>query len=138
MAPQNCRSRAERFYGFYACLTTENKACRVSAICKMMSLRQTSLLAPAAKRARLSIEIKLPSSEAKDSFTAKLDSLRSILKPPGIKTLDNYGLFCAIFDALESQGNLESAESSSRAGPPDTSALSSTSSTEKSMLQSAG
>ena len=47
----------------------------------MASLRQSSL-APATKRARLSIEIKLPSSVAKDSFTTKLDSLRSILKPP--------------------------------------------------------
>ena len=98
-----------------------------------MRTQQVNSPAPTAKRAWLSFEIKLPSSEAKDSFITKLESLRAVLKLPGVKALDNYGLFCSIFDALEGHGILTS---SNERGPPDT--TNTTCTAEKSMLQSSG
>ena len=57
------------------------------------------------KRVRYTIDVTLPNQEAKDSFKAKLESIRDLLSPQDGPKLDNLALMTALFALAE--GNYE-------------------------------
>ena len=56
------------------------------------------------KRVRFTIDVNLPSMEAKTAFIARLESVRGLLTPPGTRKLDTYGLLQALFTCAEAAG----------------------------------
>ena len=53
------------------------------------------------KRVRFTLDVNLPSAEAKAAFIARLENVRSLLTPPGTRKLDTYGLLQALFTYAE-------------------------------------
>ena len=53
------------------------------------------------KRVRFTLDVNLPSAEAKAAFISRLESVRSLLTPVGTRKLDTYGLMQALFTCAE-------------------------------------
>ena len=52
-------------------------------------------------RVRLSLGVEFDSQAAKSAFSSRLEYIRSLLTPPGLRSLDNHGLLSALFDLVE-------------------------------------
>ena len=52
-------------------------------------------------RVRLSLGVEFDNQAAMSSFSRRLEYVRSLLTPPGLRTLDNQGLLSALFDHVE-------------------------------------
>ena len=52
-------------------------------------------------RVRLSLGVEFDSQAAKSAFSSRLEYIRSLLTPPGLRSLDNHGLLSALFDPVE-------------------------------------
>ena len=52
-------------------------------------------------RVRLSLGVEFDNQAAKSSFSRRLEYVRSLLTPPGLRTLDNQGLLSALFNHVE-------------------------------------
>ena len=52
-------------------------------------------------RVRLSLGVEFDSQAAKSAFSSRLEYIRSLLIPPGLRSLDNHGLLSALFDLVE-------------------------------------
>ena len=52
-------------------------------------------------RVRLSLGVEFDNQAAKSSFSRRLEYVRSLLTPPGLRTLDNQCLLSALFDHVE-------------------------------------
>ena len=51
-------------------------------------------------RVRLSLGVEFGQA-AKSAFSSRLEYIRSLLTPPGLRSLDNHGLLSALFDLVE-------------------------------------
>ena len=58
-------------------------------------------MATGRKRVRFTLDFKFADEQAKDFFTARLQSIREHLTPPGSPQLDNNALMNALFDVAE-------------------------------------
>ena len=52
-------------------------------------------------RVPLSLGVEFDSQAAKSAFSSRLEYIRSLLTPPGLRSLDNHGLLSALFDLVE-------------------------------------
>ena len=55
-------------------------------------------------RVRLSLGVEFDSQAAKSAFSSRLEYIRSLLIPPGLRSLDNHGLLSALFDLVSLPG----------------------------------
>ena len=55
----------------------------------------------ATKRGRYGVDVHFGSTEEEDGFTARLESIRQRMKPPGSRSIDNNSLMNAMFDLVE-------------------------------------
>ena len=53
------------------------------------------------KRVRTTLEVHFGNAEEKEAFALRLQHVRELLTPGGSALLDNYGLMCALFDAVD-------------------------------------
>ena len=53
---------------------------------------------------RFTLYVNLPSAEAKAAFISRLESVRTLLTPPGKRRLDTYGLMQAPFSCAKAMG----------------------------------
>ena len=58
-------------------------------------------MATGRKRVRFYLDVKFANEQAKDSFSARLQSVRERLTPPGAPQLDNNALMSALFDLAD-------------------------------------
>lgn len=61
-------------------------------------------MATGKKRVRFTLDVNLPSAEAKAAFVSRLERVRTLLTPPGTRKLDTYGLMQALFACAEATG----------------------------------
>ena len=52
-------------------------------------------------RVRMSLWVEFDHPAAKAAFNTRLEYIRSLLTPPGLRSLDNHGLLTALFDLVE-------------------------------------
>ena len=64
-----------------------------------MSTGSTSL--PSRKRPRFTLQVPFKSSDEKEAFVRRFEAVSKLLTPAGAPSLDNHGLMCAMFDAVE-------------------------------------
>ena len=55
-------------------------------------------------RVRLSLGVEFDSQAAKSAFLSRLEYIRSLLTPPGLRSLDNHGLLSALFNLVSLPG----------------------------------
>ena len=56
---------------------------------------------PARKRPRFTLQATFPSNEERDAFSRRFEAVCKLLQPVGEPPLDNHGLLCTMFDAME-------------------------------------
>lgn len=58
-------------------------------------------MASGRKRVRFTVDVALPSEDARTAFKDRLSSVRDLLSPPGGPKLDNLALMTALLDLAE-------------------------------------
>ena len=53
------------------------------------------------KRVRYTFDVHFGNAKEKEAFALRLQHVRELLTPGGSALLDNYGLICALFDAVD-------------------------------------
>ena len=53
------------------------------------------------KRPRFTLQATYPTNEEKDAFVRRFEADCKLLQPVGLPPLDNHGLLCFMFDAVE-------------------------------------
>ena len=53
------------------------------------------------KRPRFTLQASFSSFEERDAFVRRFEAVCKLLQPAGAPALDNHGVFCAFFDAVE-------------------------------------
>ena len=70
-------------------------------------------MASGRKRVRFTVDVALPSEEARTAFKDRLSSVRDLLSPPGGPKLDNLALMTALLDLAEASRGHPSADAHS-------------------------
>ena len=68
-------------------------------------------MATGRKHVLFNLDVKFANKQAKDSFSARLQSVRECLTPPGAPQLDNNALMSALFDLAEKHVTPQSSSS---------------------------
>ena len=76
-----------------------------------------SIMASGRKRVRFTLEVPLPSEEARTAFSNRLSSVKRLLSPPGGPTLDSLEVMVALFDLAERASRRSNAHSSNSTAP---------------------